>query len=96
MEYSTAVEVRGLAVKLCRQYNLQPSWSAAGAEAFPHRAVQAMPLMELEACAVIIFVLKFLFGIDGTSEYSASLEAERRNRDENVVWLEFVAQTFIK
>lgn len=44
-----------------------------------------MPLIELEACAVLLFVLKFLFGIDGRTEYKASLEAECKSRDENVV-----------
>lgn len=74
-----------MAVRVSREFNLQPLWTLEGAEEFPHRTAQPMPLMELEACAVLLFVLKYLFGIDGTSEYAASLEAERRGRDENVV-----------
>lgn len=74
-----------MAVKISREYNLQPSWTLDGSEEFPHMTAKPVPLMELEACAVLLFVLKYLFGINGSTEYASSLEAEKRSHKEGVV-----------
>ncbi|XP_022661984.1 uncharacterized protein LOC111250674 isoform X1 [Varroa destructor] len=77
-------EILSMAVKISREYNLQPSWTLDGSEEFPHMTAKPVPLMELEACAVLLFVLKYLFGINGSTEYASSLEAEKRSHKEGV------------
>ncbi|XP_028967501.1 uncharacterized protein LOC100903420 [Galendromus occidentalis] len=64
------------ATAYARRNCLQPTWEATGDTEFPFLRINALPHMEVEACAVIMVSLKYLFGIDGREEYKNSLGAE--------------------
>jgi len=77
-------ELIAFATSLSTRYSLQPMWSLDEGLEFPFLRVAPLPHLEIEACAVIVLTLKYLFGFDGHEEYAASIAAEQRNASGNV------------